>query len=355
MHAGLEVMARRSFCIGIIGVGTVLFFNWMLPRCTQTTEYKLISCEKYAQPPTVTERINFYKADIEPCPTVTMRATSGHDDFVCLAGDQSSQKPLFGSMFDKQYIKHFTAAAKHQNFVTIIGDRILNSNTTGDSLALKQSRCPIFVKVRNKSQKNNVIAQLEWVRHFNDVPRVLKMDTTDFQFKLDSAVWYGATTGRVGSQRWHLLQRIENLTTNTRIKMGVSTIVQGYHRSRFRPDLVGGASIESQLQHKMIIDAQGNDVSTGLKWKLASQSAVIMPAPTISSWVMEEHLKPWVHFIPVRQDFKDLEWAVEWCLDHEAECRQIAMNGRCWIQPFLDFELNEQIMDHLTLFATPCN
>jgi hypothetical protein len=38
----------------------------------------------------------------------------------------------------------------------------------------------------------------------------------------------------------------------------------------------------------------GNDVASGLKWALFSQSVVLMPPPNHTSWAMEELLEPWV-------------------------------------------------------------
>ncbi len=39
---------------------------------------------------------------------------------------------------------------------------------------------------------------------------------------------------------------------------------------------------------------EGNDVASGLKWALLSQSVVMMPPPQHTSWAMEELLQPWV-------------------------------------------------------------
>jgi len=36
-----------------------------------------------------------------------------------------------------------------------------------------------------------------------------------------------------------------------------------------------------------------------LVWKLASSSVLLMPVPTSTSWIMEESLIPWVHYVPL--------------------------------------------------------
>jgi len=49
------------------------------------------------------------------------------------------------------------------------------------------------------------------------------------------------------------------------------------------------------LKYKVVIVLEGNNVASGLKWALASNSVLVMPPPTIASWAMEELLEPWVH------------------------------------------------------------
>ena len=53
-------------------------------------------------------------------------------------------------------------------------------------------------------------------------------------------------------------------------------------------------SLGKMLEYKGIIMIEGNDVASGLKWALLSQSVVLMPVPKHTSWAMEELLQPWV-------------------------------------------------------------
>ena len=58
---------------------------------------------------------------------------------------------------------------------------------------------------------------------------------------------------------------------------------------------------------------------------------------------MEDTLLPWVHYVPVEQDFADLESRVTWCLEHPAECEAIGLGGRCFMQRFLDDGAEEAV------------
>ena len=102
-------------------------------------------------------------------------------------------------------------------------------------------------------------------------------------------------------------------------------------------------SIKELAGYKMIIVPEGNDVATGLKWALLSTSAVVMPKPRVVGWLMEDMLVPWTHFIPVEEDFSDLEEKVKWCLKNSAACEDIGLNGRCYILQFLDTQREESI------------
>jgi hypothetical protein len=67
------------------------------------------------------------------------------------------------------------------------------------------------------------------------------------------------------------------------------------------PSVLNGVELEGEkvrintlLEYKGIIMIEGNDVASGLKWALLSQSIVLMPKPKHTSWAMEELLEPWV-------------------------------------------------------------
>jgi Glycosyl transferase family 90 len=72
-------------------------------------------------------------------------------------------------------------------------------------------------------------------------------------------------------------------------------------------------------------------VSSGLKWALYSNSVVLMPPATYTSWAMEELLEPWVHYVPIHNDLEDVEDKVQWVIDHPVLAMAIAQAGKLWI------------------------
>jgi hypothetical protein len=96
--------------------------------------------------------------------------------------------------------------------------------------------------------------------------------------------------------------------------------------------LVGKAfTMQHLLQFKGLIMLEGNDVASGLKWALLSNSVVLMPEPKYTSWAMEEWLEPWVHYVPLNDELTDVEEKMRWIVKHDAKARQIARRGTLWM------------------------
>ena len=89
--------------------------------------------------------------------------------------------------------------------------------------------------------------------------------------------------------------------------------------------------LKDLLHYKMLISVEGNDVASGLKWNLFSNSVVLMAPPTKMTYALENLLEQWVHYVPLASDFSDLEEKVDWVLSHEQEAQRIAQRSRQFI------------------------
>ena len=92
-----------------------------------------------------------------------------------------------------------------------------------------------------------------------------------------------------------------------------------------RPAAVAEARCKYQLSN------EGNDVSPGLKWQLYTDSVVVMPPPTMETWVLEGSLEPFVHYVPVQRDWSDLEARLAWAEAHPAAAANISANARAHV------------------------
>ena len=52
----------------------------------------------------------------------------------------------------------------------------------------------------------------------------------------------------------------------------------------------------------------------------------------MTSWLMEELLEPWVHFVPLYSDLSNVETQIEWIVRHSAEAQRIAHRVTLWMK-----------------------
>jgi hypothetical protein len=192
---------------------------------------------------------------------------------------------------------------------------------------------------------------LKYRRHWQSVGNVAR-DDIPFNQKKDKLVWRGGTTGRFRqggtdlpySSRFYVHQANYR---NENIDLGYSSIVQIDENlpvaDALRLHIKGELSMAEQLQSKFLLSLEGNDVASGLKWMLNSNSTVVMPKPTCESWACESFLVPFEHYVPVKRDLSDLDDVYEWCMAHLAECKDIAENASRYISGFLNLEKEEAI------------
>ncbi|MGJ3243249.1 MAG: glycosyl transferase family 90 [Opitutales bacterium] len=195
----------------------------------------------------------------------------------------------------------------------------------------------ILAKTRVIGDASASLLKLRPVRHFGLLQDKALKNRIPFREKLNRVCWRGTTSGlrRDAGNRHALVSRYWE--KKKRFDVGysrASPIVERYpHLKAF---IKGKLSLNEQLRNKFLISLEGNDVSSGLKWMLASNSVVLMCKPTVESWLMEGRLRPFEHFIPIKPDFSDLEEQVDWALANERKCLEIAKCANAYMEPFKD-------------------
>ena len=122
------------------------------------------------------------------------------------------------------------------------------------------------------------------------------------------------------------------------------------------------------LRHRYLLSLEGNDVASNLKWLMGHNSVVVMPPPTVETWLLEGLLRcgpapisrtdvpsssswvavlmcgparfvfarrPWVHYVPVRRDARDVPAVLAWMRTHEEACLQIVANANAWVEEIM--------------------
>lgn len=208
-----------------------------------------------------------------------------------------------------------------------------------------------------------IIFKLKTQRHYGPVASVSAHDRP-YTEKRDQAVFRGQFTGRwsaydlhqevtsFADQCYYLPRcRLVVESANSSLVDAALTLPIPESRRAFPTELQGiplygeRMSVAELLSYKAIIMLEGNDVSSGLKWALFSNSVVLMTPPTKTSWAMEELLEAWVHYVPLAEDLSNVESRMEWVLQHPMEAQEIARRGRLWISDLVfhpDAEADEQ-------------
>lgn len=89
--------------------------------------------------------------------------------------------------------------------------------------------------------------------------------------------------------------------------------------------------------YKYILDLDGNSSTwDGTAWKLNSGSVIMKIESGWHQWFYDQYL-PWVHYVPIKNDFSDLQEKYQWCESHQSECEQIVSNAKNLFQTVYSF------------------
>lgn len=246
---------------------------------------------------------------------------------------------------------------------TKLGPAKIKKETRSDSADL-----PILVKAAWAGEKRiGILLKVGKVRHWNSFMHVEKATPPPWEGKKDKVIWRGAPTGCYTPVR---------VKTSPVEELGLEDMPRGVFARKYSKEyniglvirkehlrfgenqektlheswyslLKGKVSIPEQQNYKYIVSLEGNDVASGLKWQLLSNSVVLMPEPTKISWAMEDTLKPYEHYVPLADSLDNLEEVLQWCRENDSTCKEIAENATQYMQQFLDHDREAAITKEL--------
>ena len=192
-----------------------------------------------------------------------------------------------------------------------------------------------------------IVWNLNRERHFGYELRNARYEDIPWDSKKLGALWRGAMNG--GPEPTQITPEMSSLQIcqmNTRCRfvyqhensslvyarLTSSILLKKEDVPKWFSDKV---TVKDILQYKVVISLEGNDVSSGLKWNLLCNSVVMMPPPTETSWLMEELLEPWVHYIPLKPDGSNAEEMIKWVGENDLKARRIAERGTLFMYDLL--------------------
>jgi hypothetical protein len=189
-----------------------------------------------------------------------------------------------------------------------------------------------------KEEKSGVCLKFLYSRWWQPMYDYMLKPVIPFNEKHDRCVWRGATSGQYvqAGNRFTLLEKWYNrdddidiafLTSRVRNRKEMINDIQ-------KEDIYKPVTKQEWSSNKYIISSPGNMNESGLHWKLASNSVILMAQPEACTWLMEDQLVPREHYVRVKDDWSDLKEMIDWCRSHQKECEQIAVNAREYVSQF---------------------
>lgn len=99
-------------------------------------------------------------------------------------------------------------------------------------------------------------------------------------------------------------------------------------------------TLPEHTQYKYLIDIQGRGYSGRLKY-LATMNRIIFVQERKYWDILSIQMKPWIHYIPIKEDLSDLIEKYEWAESHTKECEIILQN----LKKYVDEKLNSNYIN----------
>jgi len=238
------------------------------------------------------------------------------------------------------------------------GDSVIGGNFSQDIPFILKSRAAPGVKqhqyrseILSIPDKTPILGFLRTKRHYGPLEQVAKNDRP-FEEKKNTVVWRGTSTGhgkRISAVKMYLdfpIDFMDIALDSVRPRERNQQDPSNQRLVRKKMDM------KEILKHKYLLSLEGNDVASGLKWMLLSNSVVFMPPPTAVSWAMEDRLVPFYHYIPLRKDLTDLAAMVHWARQNDAICERISQQSTQYMMDLImspQAQVNHEIILNKTV------
>ena len=182
--------------------------------------------------------------------------------------------------------------------------------------------------------------------------------TTDWSKKVTRAVFRGGITGCGRTPETNQRIKLAHMRSKL-LDVGIVSdhdpVVQyslkfdpknglGETRTSLRP--VPRLSYAEQSKYKYVIHVDGNVAAYRLLKTMLFGSLILRVESEYTLWA-DTMIKPYEHYIPIKSDLSDLRQRIDWCIDHDTQCREIALRGMTLARTMLAKEYIEKSFSSL--------
>ena len=101
-----------------------------------------------------------------------------------------------------------------------------------------------------------------------------------------------------------------------------------------------------QLQYKYLISIQGKDVGSSFGWQLGTK-CILLKEDYRWEVFFDCHLKAWEHYVPIAQDFSDVQEKIAWCEDNITACEAMVENRHAIVHMLLDPAIRRETLSRV--------
>lgn len=98
-----------------------------------------------------------------------------------------------------------------------------------------------------------------------------------------------------------------------------------------------------QSRYKYIVHPDGHVSAFRLSYELSMGSVLLIVDSKYKLW-FRHLLKPWVHYVPIKEDLSDIFEIIKWCRNNDNKCKEIANNAKIFYRKYLQ---KDGILDYL--------
>jgi hypothetical protein len=299
-------------------------------------------------------RIKYYLGNVNK-PITVKRNDSGivlfHDTELLKAQSNSNIIKMTDSYYDRyvraiHYFDTYYVCRSNNYFIDMHNYLDMYKNATnnhdieylfffGDDTEYKT--LPTFVKAKTIENSDfSVLLNLNTPRHVSMLKNIKYYDIP-FHEKKNTVLWRGTGKTTLHTRfRKNIVSKYQNFDENI-IDIKFTSIFDN-DKDLNEYIIAETMNYKEMLQYKFLLSIEGNDVATNLKWSLLSNSVVLMAKPTKCSWFMEDNLIPFEHYVPLEDDYSNIEEMYTWCIENLEKCDTISKNATKYIEKFLDDE-----------------
>ncbi|KAJ3345712.1 hypothetical protein HDU83_003767 [Entophlyctis luteolus] len=253
-----------------------------------------------------------------------------------------------------------------------------------DSFITKNSKLPVFSQAKTECYLDLLIPMSY---HMDILNEGIVEDKVSWNDKLNVLFWRGSSTSGkyISGNPWHKFHRTRllewadefeqrypnnvfdagksgppNLTDDGKslswlaVDIGLHKLVQAHgdvpQQMEQRYPFHSYVGFQETLQFKYLLIVDGNTWPSRTPRYLASNSVILL-ATAFTDWFMWM-LQPFVHYIPVKLDFSDLEDRMRWLHENDEKARQISNNAQKLMEKINRLE-QMQCYSGLMMTATP--